>query len=843
MDRGHRIRFLCVDEKPRNLFTKAIDEAQAEFDRLTQAQAEARAKLAALHQAALPTTQTTLISGADASLTPSSPRTTADKIRLFRERFRGREDVFPRRWESARSGKSGYSPACANEWARGLCGKPKTRCSECSSKAFLPLDDQVVLRHLNGEHTIGVYPLLPDDTCWFVAADFDEVSWKEDVLAFAETCRAMGLPVAIERSRSGNGAHAWFFFAEPIAACHARRMASFVLTETMSQRHELSMQSYDRLFPSQDTLPKGGFGNLIALPFQRAPRQAGNSLFVDHDLEPLSWQEQWQFVASVPRLAARSVIGLAEEATRTNRVLGVGMPETDDEGTSARPSKKGETPPRLAVTLPAEIPSLLGQHLKFDKAGLPPALIGRLKRLAAFQNPEFYKRERFRLSTARVPRVISCADDSGSWLALPRGCQADVEALLAANGSRLVVQDVRQSGSPLPCSFLGELTGPQQKAAKAMLGQDIGVLVASPGTGKTVIGTYLIAARGVSTLVLVHRSPLLDQWVTKLAMFLGIATNEIGQITGGKKKANGHLDVAMIQTLFRDTDAEARLAGYGHVIVDECHHVPAFSFERVLKAVRARFLVGLTATPRRRDGHHPICEMQLGPVTFAFDTKAEAAARPFEHALIPRETEFTASKPDLSIQELYRELASNRVRNDMILRDVSYALAENRVPLVLTERKDHLELLADLLRGVSRHVIVMRGGMVAKESNATAARLSRLASSGERVIVATGRYVGEGFDDARLDTLFLTMPVSWKGTLIQYTGRLHRLHPAKREVRIYDYVDVQVPMLARMFEKRLRGYRSLGYARGEAPLGFGEIDDDFVLGRDWAETEGDDDGA
>lgn len=829
-----------MDEHPGALFNKAIDEAQAEVERLARAQTEARAKLAALRQAALPTVaQTGLIQSGNPFMVV--PQTAAAKIHLFKERFRGRTDVFPRRWENARSGKSGYSPACGNEWVRGICGKPKTRCSECPSQQFLPVDDATVLAHLNGEHTMGVYPLLPNDTCWFVAADFDEASWRDDVLAFAETCRAMQLPVAIERSRSGNGAHAWFFFAEPVAACHARRMASFLLTETMSRRHELSMQSYDRLFPSQDTLPKGGFGNLIALPFQRTPRQAGNSLFLDDNLEPLTWPEQWRFLASVPLLTAISVMALSEEATRTNRVLGVSLPEADDEDAATRSDRKGKTPQRLGIPIPAEIPARLCQHLKFEKAGLPSSLIGRLKRLAAFQNPEFYKRERLRLSTARTPRVISCADDTATSLALPRGCRTDVEALLAANGSRLVIQDARQSGSPVLFPFQGELTDSQQKAAKAMLSQDIGVLVAPPGAGKTVIGTNLVAARGVSTLVLVHRKPLLDQWVTKLAMFLGIATNEIGQITGGRKKPNRRLDVAMIQTLFRDADADERLAGYGQVIVDECHHVPAFSFERVLKSVKARFVVGLTATPRRRDGHHAICEMQLGPVAFAFDAKAEATARPFEHTLIPRETGFLASKPDLTIQEVYRGLAGDHARNDMIVRDVAHALAENRVPLVLTERKDHLKCLADLLRGVSRHVIVLRGGMVAKVSRAAAERLVRQSDSGERVIVATGRYVGEGFDDARLDTLFLTMPVSWKGTLVQYAGRLHRLHPAKREVRIYDYVDVQVPMLSRMFEKRLRGYRSLGYARGEAPLGFGEIDDDFVLGRDWADTEGDED--
>ena len=825
-----------------DLFAKAIEEAQEELDRLTKAQAEARAKVAALRRA-LPDGRTTVAEPRDVVDVPSPlPETAAEKVRLFRECFRGRVDVFPRRWESAKSGKAGYSPACANEWIRGVCGKPKTRCSECASKSFLPLDDHAVLAHLNGEHTIGVYPLLPDDTCWFVAADFDEVSWRDDVLAFAETARSMSLPVAVERSRSGNGAHVWFFFAEPITASHARRMASFILTETMSQRRELSMRSYDRLFPSQDTLPKGGFGNLIALPFQRGPRQVGNSLFLDDNLEPLDWQAQWRLLASLPRLTARLVAGLAEEATRTNRVLGVGLPASADAENpepASRQARSGEMHSRLAVALSPEVPAVLEAQILFDKAGLPSVLISRLKRLASFQNPEFYKRERLRLSTARVPRVICCADDSANHLALPRGCRPDAEALLAANDSRLVVQDLRQSGSRVPYRFAGELTDPQQKAATAMLDQEISVLVAPPGTGKTVIGTYLVAARGVSTLILVHRKPLLDQWVTKLAMFLGIATGEIGQLTGGKKKANGRLDVAMIQSLFRDSNLEERLARYGQVIVDECHHVPAFSFERVLKHVRARFLVGLTATPQRRDGHHPICEMQLGPVAFAFDAKAEAAARPFEHTLISRETGFAVSKPDLTIQDIYRALAFDHTRNDMIVRDVSQALAENRVPLVLTERKDHLEMLADLLRGVSRHVIVMRGGMVAKESRIAVAKLSRLAGGGDRVIVATGRYVGEGFDDARLDTLFLTMPVSWKGTLIQYAGRLHRLHPAKREVRIYDYVDTHVPMLARMFEKRLRGYRSLGYAKGEAPLGFGETDDDFILGRDWAETEGD----
>ena len=440
-----------------DLFAQAIDQAEAELERLTRAQAEARAKVAALRQS---------LAGPSCHAIPTvpsaTPRTSAEQVHLFRERFRGRPDVFPRRWENARSGRSGYSPACGNEWVHGLCAKPKTKCSECANQAFLPVDDQVVLGHLIGKHTIGVYPLLPDDTCWFVAADFDEAAWKDDVLAFSETCRNAGLSVAIERSRSGNGAHAWFFFAEPISACHARRMASFLLTETMSRRHELSLQSYDRLFPSQDTLARGGFGNLIALPFQRRPRQAGNSLFLDDALEPFDWEGQWRFLASVPRLPAQLVIDLAEEASRTNRVLGVRPPESEDEELPGpgRKSQAGGAP--IAVPLPPEIPAVFAQQLLVEKAGLPSALVSRLKRLAAFQNPEFYKRERLRLSTALVPRVISCAEESPTHIALPRGCRADLEALLTSNRSRLVLEDRRQTGTPVPFSFCGELTSPQR---------------------------------------------------------------------------------------------------------------------------------------------------------------------------------------------------------------------------------------------------------------------------------------------------------------------------------------------------------------------------------------------
>jgi superfamily II DNA or RNA helicase len=410
----------------------------------------------------------------------------------------------------------------------------------------------------------------------------------------------------------------------------------------------------------------------------------------------------------------------------------------------------------------------------------------------------------------------------------------EVRTLLEGNSSRLVCEDQRNRGRRVALMFVGALTSEQEAAVQAMLPHDLGVLVAPPAAGKTVMGAAIVAARGINTLVLVHRRPLLEQWVNQLALFLGIDPVEIGRIGGGKKRPTGTLDVAMIQSLVREDQVSEAVGDYGQIVVDECHHVPAVSFERVLASARARFIVGLTATPRRRDGHHPIGAFQMGPVRHVIDAKAQAATRPFEHKLIVRETQLTVAEEKPSIQTIYRAVAGDRARGELVARDVQLALEEGRWPIVLTERKDHLELLCDLIRGICPQVVVLRGG----PGSGGRARLAAVSLSGtrSRVIVATGRYVGEGFDDPTLDTLFLAMPISWKGTVIQYAGRIQRLHPGKREVRIYDYVDRNVPMLDRMFRRRLAGYRSIGYVEGELPPGYGEADDDWTLGRDWADA-------
>lgn len=785
---------------------------------LDHERAEIAEKLAAVkrERAARPAEET---APPAASVTMGSPAVA--KLILFKSLFHGREDVFPRRWENSKTGKAGYAPACRDEWVRGVCGKPRVKCGECPHQAFIPVSDDVLRGHLqgrmpgvSGDFTIGVYPMLPDQTCWFLAADFDKKSWMRDVAAFRDTARERGVLVAVERSRSGNGAHAWIFFAEPVPAAEARRLGALLLTATMERCPDIGFDSYDRFFPSQDTMPSGGFGNLIALPLQGQRREAGNSLFVNEDFR--AYDDQWAFLSTVRRLSRAEVTALVTEAASNGRILGVRLPltEEDDEPWTAPPSRRRAEPP-IEGKLPKSVAGVFGNQVYIDRANLPPGLVHRLVRLAAFQNPEFYAAQAMRLPTFGKPRIVSCAELFPKHVALPRGCLDDVMALLGDLGIGIELHDEREQGAPLNVSFLGELT-PEQETAAADLGKhDTGVLAATTAFGKTVIAAKMISARGRNTLVLVHRRQLLDQWVARLRTFLDIAPDKIGVIYGGKRKPTGVIDVALMQSLVRKGAVSDLVAEYGHVVIDECHHVSAVSFEAIARAAKARYVLGLSATVTRKDGHHPIIFMQCGPVRHRVDARKQAAARPFEHKVVFRRTAFrltrnnTDDKP--AIQELYARLAADRARNDMIFEDILTALEAGRSPVVISERKDHVVLLAERLSKFAKNVVVLRGGMGARQMRAAAQALASIPESQERVLVATGRYLGEGFDDARLDTLFLTLPVSWRGTLAQYAGRLHRLHAAKHEVLIYDYVDADEPMFAKMAAKRAVGYRSLGY--------------------------------
>jgi superfamily II DNA or RNA helicase/very-short-patch-repair endonuclease len=742
------------------------------------------------------------------------------KIGLFRSLFRGREDVYARRFESRKTGKCGYAPACGNEWIRGVCEKPRIRCADCSHQRFLPVTDDAIRWHLSGHDdagqpfVAGVYPMLLDETCFFLAADFDKTGWREDAAAFAATCRQLDLPAAIERSRSGNGAHVWLFFEEAIPATLARRLGAHILTETMERRPEVGLDSYDRFFPNQDTLPRGGFGNLIALPLQKQARERGNSVFVDDELLP--YPDQWAFLSTIPRISRSRVEAIVRDAERSGQIVGVRFPPTDEEEEepwTVPPSRHRRQP--AIVGLPHSLEVVLANQIYVAKEGLVPALRNRLLRLAAFQNPEFYKAQAMRLPTYDKPRIVGCAEDHPNHIGLPRGCFDDLLELLSDLKVTPVVRDERPPGLPLRATFRGELRPEQRTAADAMLAHETGVLSATTAFGKTIIAAWLIAQRGVNTLVLVHRRQLLDQWVERLSAFLDLPDAGIGQIGGGRNRANGLLDVALIQSLGRKGVVDDRVAGYGQLIVDECHHLSAFSFEQVARRAKARFVAGLSATVARKDGHHPIIFMQCGPIRHRVNAKVQAIARPFEHTVIVRPTGFlsTTAEPDqrVAFQSLYRELIDDDLRNRRICDDVIDAVRNGRSPLVLTERNDHLDRLASQLSGSIRHLLVLRGGMGRKQRQIVADQLAAIPPNEERVLLSTGKYIGEGFDDARLDTLMLTLPVSWRGTIAQYAGRLHRLYDSKREVRIYDYADLDVPMLARMFDRRCRGYEAVGY--------------------------------
>ena len=746
----------------------------------------------------------------ESTLLEHSALSSTEKISLFRSLFSGRGDVFPKLWISKNGERKGYMPACSNDGSYSFCGKRKTpriKCSDCDHQTYIPVSDDVIREHLQGRQTIGVFPLLPDDTCRFLAVDFDKTCWQEDVAAFRETCSVLNLPVYIERSRSGNGAHAWFFFSEPVVAAIARSMGCYLITETMSRRHQLSMESYDRLFPSQDTMPRGGFGNLIALPLQGEPRKQGNSVFVDECFIP--YPEQWSYLASVQRLTPHEVQEITDRAVHRGQVIGLRLPLGDEEEQAPwKHPPSGRLPvQRIKGKLQKKITAVLAQRIFVEKKGLPASLINRIKRLAAFQNPEFYKKQKMRLSTHNTPRVIACFEELPEHVALPRGCLDALQELLAEHGTGLAIDDKRQSGAPTALSFHGALTDMQQQTVAELIRHDIGIFVAPPGSGKTVVGAYMAAARNCSTLVLVHRKPLLDQWVAQLSRFLDLPAKSIGTIGAGKSKPTGVLDVAMMQSLVRKDEVADLVADYGQIIVDECHHLPAFSFERVLSEVKAKYVVGLTATPYRRDGQQPIIHLQCGPTRFSLNRKKQATDEAFTRRLILRETGFTVPETDSAptIQGLYARLASDRQRNGLILDDIRNALKDGRSPILLTERKDHLEFFAAELRETVKHLVVLQGGMGAKQRRKVMEHLASIPDDEERLILATGRYIGEGFDDARLDTLFLAMPFSWKGILVQYVGRIHRLHPGKDEVRVYDYVDGAVPMLAKMHEKRMKG--------------------------------------
>lgn len=746
------------------------------------------------------------------------PGSAKEKIDLFMRLFRCREDVYPRLWENASKTKQGYSPVCKSEWVPGICRKPEIKCARCPNRSFAGLDAKSVRAHLEGKIAIGTYAIREDDTCVFLAADFDKINWREDVLAYQKAARLVGIGVSIERSRSGNGAHAWIFFSQPLPAGLARQLGTVIMARASSRRYNLSLDSYDRFFPNQDSLPKGGFGNLIALPLQGVARRKGNSVFVDDGMAP--YQDQWEFLARQPGLSFDEVGNILDQA----------IPKEDSSFSLLSRNADIKVAEKAidyslrelnSESFPGLIQMELEAQLSIAINGLPSKLISAFKRTATFANPKFFELQRLRFSTWRTPRYIFCGELLSNRLVLPRGTLADCLELAKVAGAQVNLADKRVRLKKVKMRFQGDLSREQEKAVTQLAKFEDGVLVAPPGVGKTVIACALIGKRKARTLILVHRKQLLDQWERQLSRFLTVNPERIGVLGGSRKKLSGVIDIGMLQTLAKLKCPQDALSNYEQVIVDECHHISAFSFESVVKEIPARYFLGLTATPYRKDGHQAIIYMQCGPLRY----EISAVHGPeLSKRVVVRETSFSMppeAGPQPPIHEVWDRLISDPERLDLIAQDVKDALESGRFPLILSERKEHLRLLAEAIRkqtvGLSVKEFRFAGEMGKRaRKKALEGIQNTLKNATKPYILSTGSLIGEGFDLPELDTLILAMPISFKGRIIQYAGRLHRQSPGKSNALIYDYLDSSSGLTISMFKKRVAAYKKMGY-RIESP--------------------------
>ena len=745
--------------------------------------------------------------------TEANFRSPAAKIGMFRARFAGRTDLYARRWESRDGKKNGYAPVCANEWRAGICKKPDVRCHECDHRAFEPVTDSVMREHLTGEKVVGLYALDKNSRCRFIVADFDHESWREDTQALVRACRRLDIPLLPEISRSGDGAHVWFFFDTPVEAEIARRLVTALIERTCREERLLSLSSHDRLIPSQDSLTGAGFGSLVALPLQKSAREHKASLFVDDELVPL--EDQWQALEDVPLIGAGTLQALIERVEDGHSCSG--LPGAAAENAPWRRSGNRNA---IASFSPSELPSqlmiTLADGIYVERLNLPQPLLYAIARLAAFANPHWHELERVHRSTWKIARYVDKSQLFQKHIRVPRGCSEAVLELLGLYPIELRIQDERIQGTPLHASFTGELLPEQKVALAALVDHNTGVLHAPPGFGKTVTAAAVIAQRACSTLVIVHTTELLRQWRARLAEFLSIESSEIGTLGGGRKRQLiGRLDIAGVRSLAKLEDDELMiiLNDYGQVIVDECHHAGAATHTRVLEAVSSRYVLGLTATPKRRDGLEPIVFMHCGPVRHHVKV---ATAKPIHQVLELHEWSVIPDVPlDAPIQEVLSALAEDVARTAMLAAAAVQAWRLGRKVLVLTERRSHIDLLIEAISQVSGgfvpEPIILHGKLTGRARRMALERLSELGDAEPRCLIATGRLIGEGFDHPSLDTVVFAMPFAWRGTLQQYLGRLARASPGKSDIRVIDVRDTGNPMLESMWRKRMRGYRALGW--------------------------------
>lgn len=777
--------------------------------------------------------------GADQAATSSAAVThlssTREKVGLFRSLFRGREDAYATAFLMNNT-RIGYSPVCANLWKQGLCRKGKVRraCDGCPNRKLVPLGDKALMRHFTGKDArfrdvAGLYPMTEKSGCFLLVADFDDEGWQEAASAYRDSCMRMGLSCSVERSRSGSGAHVWIFFEEEIPASKARQLGTLILDDARRHCSRIGFASYDRLFPTQDTLSNDGLGNLIALPLQGAAVAQGNSVFVDEEFRP--YPDQWAYLSSVKRIGAGEVDAIIKRQVEPPQL-----------------SRVSALPQSHAALAKSEIEVHLKGMVEIPRASLTQPMVADLERMAAFANPEFFIKQRMHERIWNTPRFLWFGEEDDETISLPRGCLDDALKYLKLQGAKPKLVDERQKGRELHVRFLGKLRPEQEKAFGALRDHEEGMLVAPTAFGKTVIAARLIAERKVSTLVLVPASPLLEQWKESLDAFLAIEDepdvlltptgrrkkhqpDTVGLIGGGRQLPGGLVDIALMQSLTEageikgDRQIRGFIRNYGMIIVDEAQHIPASSLIETLKQSNPTYLYGLTATPKRQDHLDAAISLFIGPIRYTASVKEQMAGQGMTRTLVPC---FTDVRPPEKIapadwQGILKHLSAHEGRNAMIVQDVCKAVEAGRCPLVLTRLVDHAERLSDALsrrlepEGVRTFLLVGKDDVKTRRQKLS--ELSGLPQEVRFCIVATASYIGEGFDEPRLDTLFLAAPVSWSGLLTQDVGRIHRTHEGKHEVEVHDYVDEAIPLCCKQWKSRLKTYAKLGYALAESDDG------------------------
>ena len=759
--------------------------------------------------------------------------------------FKGRRDVY-----AVRSNKGkGYYSKCNNAFSYGICPKKsgaKIKCQDCPSRDYTELRGKVILDHLQGNRedcgdVVGLYPLFPDGTCWFLVFDFDNhdeeaepsKGWEQEVNALRQMCTILGVDTLVERSRSGRGAHVWIFFSDPIQASKARKFGEALLRKGAESVSLKNFTYYDRMMPMQDSLPEGKLGNLIALPLQGRALRNGNSAFVDESWN--TYKDQWKRLRETRKLSEKEVDDFIKLWCPDDDTMSIFQNDiVEDTAAGQTPLLFGQSPASTKREFHAEdaegaVKIVLSDGIYVNKKGLKGRMQNAIRRVAAYSNPQFFQTLKLGFSTKDTPRIVYNGYDEGDYIIIPRGCYDELISQLSGAGVRYNVVDKRQKGRKIDVHFNGVLYPEQQVAAEKMLYNDIGVLAAATAFGKTVLGAYLIAQKKVNALVLVHNVEIMDNWIKDLNSFLTIneelptyttpkgrvkkRSSLIGTFSSQKNATTGIIDIAMITSLGREDNINELVCNYGMVIVDECHHAAAVTHENVLRAVTARYIFGMSATINRGDKQDKKMFMQLGPIRHRYTAKERAQKQGIGHYIYPRFTRLVDlnQSEDRNPADYYRLIMQSELRNMQIVSDTIDCVKRGRTPVVMTKYKEHAQKLYDMLQGSADHVFLLQGGKSLKERAAIREDMAAVRADESIILVAIGQYVGEGFNYPRLDTMLLAMPISFEGNVEQHAGRLNRDYEGKKDAIIFDYIDQHVPALKRMYYKRLRAYKKIGY--------------------------------